>query len=328
MIRFLLPLFAGLVVGLASAAAQVRVTVHYHVTPRDGRAEYEWAADKIEEVYNDYFSNRTRFEIHVVDVARDSWGRPVSGIYAGRNRAYVSDRYIGNRAGKWKLGMHETMHKFAPYHHASPGLLGRGGVAIHTITAADWTAITRGGLRVKAGRPRPWVDPKNKPDVTNDEVEIDPGVVTLVDVLANDRSPRGFALALHGNQATSNNAKVQASGYNQQIRVVAADGFGAATIKFQVRNEIGSDSAVWSELTVRERKPTFSWTNEANPADVNDDGRVSYLDVLVIVNHTGQPVDESRPLVGSHGEQIYPDANGDGRVSSLDWLFVINRMGN
>jgi hypothetical protein len=52
--------------------------------------------------------------------------------------------------------------------------------------------------------------------------------------------------------------------------------------------------------------------------DVNDDGRVSAMDALLIINAMTREV--------SHDEGMFTDVNGDGRRSALDALRVINRI--
>jgi hypothetical protein len=57
--------------------------------------------------------------------------------------------------------------------------------------------------------------------------------------------------------------------------------------------------------------------NAANPLDVNDDGTVSPLDALILIDHL---LDPALYPVGSY----YMDVNGDGAVSPLDLLTVID----
>lgn len=62
--------------------------------------------------------------------------------------------------------------------------------------------------------------------------------------------------------------------------------------------------------------------NFISPMDTNDDGRITGMDALQIINRLniqGQP--EVRSPVGG-----YWDVNGDGRLTALDALLVINRL--
>ena len=65
------------------------------------------------------------------------------------------------------------------------------------------------------------------------------------------------------------------------------------------------------------------WQNPLNAYDVNDDGRVSALDALQVINAINlQGVGE----LGGASPQAPPyiDVNGDGRLTALDALLVIN----
>jgi len=70
----------------------------------------------------------------------------------------------------------------------------------------------------------------------------------------------------------------------------------------------------------------LSWTNSVDPLDVNDDGSVSPLDVLQVVNRLNDP------QFGHTGGQLplsvsappFYDVNGDGFVAPIDALIIIN----
>ncbi len=64
--------------------------------------------------------------------------------------------------------------------------------------------------------------------------------------------------------------------------------------------------------------------NTGMPGDVNDDGAVSAIDALLVINHLGREY-------GAEGEDAgtarkYYDVSGDGRATSLDALLVINSL--
>ncbi len=65
-------------------------------------------------------------------------------------------------------------------------------------------------------------------------------------------------------------------------------------------------------------------TNAANALDVNNDGGVSPVDALIIINELN--TNGSQALVGSAAAGAYFDTNGDGYISSLDALLVINEL--
>ncbi|MEQ8277729.1 MAG: dockerin type I domain-containing protein [Deltaproteobacteria bacterium] len=70
-----------------------------------------------------------------------------------------------------------------------------------------------------------------------------------------------------------------------------------------------------------------SWQNPHLQHDVNDDGTVSPLDALVVINKLGAGgTSLLPPIYGNVGPPPYYDVNGDGHVTSSDALAVINYL--
>jgi hypothetical protein len=114
-------------------------------------------------------------------------------------------------------------------------------------------------------------------------------------------------------------------------------------ITVSVTNQSGFTITSIFPLTVI--PPRSPWQNPLNPTDVNGDGRVSALDVLMIINHLNEH--GSGPITfpfggggqggntggggnpgGGAGEPppFFPDVNGDGRITALDALLIINEL--
>ena len=74
------------------------------------------------------------------------------------------------------------------------------------------------------------------------------------------------------------------------------------------------------------------WRNPRDPLDVNDDGTVSPIDALQVINELNSPIvsDPERgslPTFAGDGQvPPYVDVNGDGFVSPIDALIVINAL--
>ncbi len=70
------------------------------------------------------------------------------------------------------------------------------------------------------------------------------------------------------------------------------------------------------------------WQHPLSPVDVNDDGSVSPLDVLLIVNELNLrgSYDLSSPLIAPNLPPSYFDVSGDAAISPLDALQVINDL--
>ncbi len=71
--------------------------------------------------------------------------------------------------------------------------------------------------------------------------------------------------------------------------------------------------------------PTSPWHNTVLPYDVNNDGRVSGLDVLLIVNRLNQGIRGLLPTPTST-VTTFVDVNGDGAISAVDAIQVINYL--
>jgi hypothetical protein len=66
--------------------------------------------------------------------------------------------------------------------------------------------------------------------------------------------------------------------------------------------------------------------NSTRPLDVNNDGHISAIDALLIINHLNGI---GPGTAGGEGELVgnfFPDTNGDGRISAIDALLVVNHL--
>lgn len=78
------------------------------------------------------------------------------------------------------------------------------------------------------------------------------------------------------------------------------------------------------EQAMREQRP---WRNPVNARDINNNGRVAPLDVLLVINelNLGDPR-LLPPPTGADSPPPFWDANGDGLLTPGDALFVINYL--
>jgi VCBS repeat-containing protein len=82
------------------------------------------------------------------------------------------------------------------------------------------------------------------------------------------------------------------------------------------------------QVTIAVKDPT-PWQNSRNPLDVNNDGFVSAIDALQIINQinkVGQGTPLPPPIPGVNAPPPYYDVNGDNLLTSLDVLIVINSI--
>jgi large repetitive protein len=68
--------------------------------------------------------------------------------------------------------------------------------------------------------------------------------------------------------------------------------------------------------------------NQSLPSDVNNDGDVSAIDALMVINYLRRTASRSsgESVVSTSSGSLYPDVNGDGDVTALDALHVINHI--
>ncbi len=71
--------------------------------------------------------------------------------------------------------------------------------------------------------------------------------------------------------------------------------------------------------------PVVGWHNSANPLDVNDDGHVTPLDALAVINALNQ---QGSGALGSSplGAHNYLDVTGTGTLTPIDALIIINAL--
>jgi hypothetical protein len=68
--------------------------------------------------------------------------------------------------------------------------------------------------------------------------------------------------------------------------------------------------------------PTYDWQNSDNKYDVNNDGRVTALDSLIVINAINKGIVYDEYIKPPY----YYDVNGDGQITALDSLLTINKI--
>ena len=98
---------------------------------------------------------------------------------------------------------------------------------------------------------------------------------------------------------------------------------GTQTVTITAQANLYQDTSVSVNVKDDESDPTYNWHNENLPEDVNNDGVVSPLDALHVINelnqHGSYELPESRP-----DNRPYVDVNKDGWLSPADAIQVIN----
>lgn len=152
----------------------------------------------------------------------------------------------------------------------------------------------------------------------------------LVDVLANDLNPDGSPTGLTPMLAPGSPGAFQVTGQKQVAYTAPAGYSGVQRASYSVTNEQGlTSNAAQISVLVIDFSASLPWQNAVNAADVNDDGQVSPLDALRIINELNQPDPWLiLPTDPRGADQIFGfvDSHGDGHLTPLDALTVINRL--
>ncbi|MEO8496453.1 MAG: dockerin type I domain-containing protein [Planctomycetota bacterium] len=103
------------------------------------------------------------------------------------------------------------------------------------------------------------------------------------------------------------------------VTLIPAEGEGHEVLLYGEDDAVPAETIQYPTLTLTVL-PTF--TNLANPLDVNEDGRVTAQDALIVINEMN--MNGVRPLTNPTGEPPFWDVTGDDFLSPRDALIVIN----
>ncbi len=100
------------------------------------------------------------------------------------------------------------------------------------------------------------------------------------------------------------------------------------TVALTISAQAANGDQISNDLVLQVSEPTSPYQNPDRPNDVNGDGHITPLDVIVLINHLNSEGGgfEFGPDFGAAGEgdAAYPDVNGDGMLTPLDALLIIN----
>lgn len=146
------------------------------------------------------------------------------------------------------------------------------------------------------------------------------GSVASLHLLANDEATQIVEVT---NGSKGGEVSISADGASVHYTPPSIDFIGVETFQYTALNSDGATDTASVTVQVRSR-----FQNPLNPPDVNDDGHVTPLDVLLGINQLNErgprklTADDS--VLG--GTPRYLDANGDGTHSALDVLVIINHF--
>ncbi|QDT03916.1 Dockerin type I repeat protein [Rubripirellula lacrimiformis] len=148
----------------------------------------------------------------------------------------------------------------------------------------------------------------------------------IIDVVANDSDPNGN-LDLASISIVSNPRRGAAVALDDgTIQYLPAVGFvGQDSFQYQILDDEGRPSNV---ATVNVQVVASRLQNPSEFNDVNDDGFVTAIDALLVINRLARDSDgDGRiPVISTDRGPNYYDVSGDQSITSLDALRVINEL--
>lgn len=186
-----------------------------------------------------------------------------------------------------------------------------------TVTPVNDAPITQ---------PDSYVTPQGVALVTTDPLGI--LTVTTADdgVLANDRDPEGDAMtASLVSLPTRGTVTMNPNGTFTYIPGATALFGTTDTFTYRATDVFGASSPQTTVTITIGRPPQPVYQNPSQQWDVNADGFISPIDVLILVNLLNSR-GPSVPVAGLPGPPDYVDVNGDNVVTPLDVLAVIDKI--
>jgi hypothetical protein len=165
------------------------------------------------------------------------------------------------------------------------------------------------------------------PVAVNDQASTTQGVPVPVNVVANDTDSDGTVdpTTVTITRAPQNGTVAVNTTTGVVTYTPSSTFTGTDTFLYTVRdnvNGLSNQATVTISVT-----PTRFWQNQPNNLDVNDDGRVSPIDVLQVVNRLNSSGAGPLPVpTPAFGPPPFYDVNGDGNISPADALVVINAI--
>ena len=152
-----------------------------------------------------------------------------------------------------------------------------------------------------------------------------------LDVGAIQRIPGTIGDEVHSydnhRPSTPGNAINDATQTRQVLRYTPEASFvGDVQFSYVVKDDNDNMDEAMVELTINDA--SRPWMNASNKFDINNDGTVSPIDALLVINFLQQGHKKLLPttVAAPFSPQPFLDCNGDGYASPIDALLVINQL--
>lgn len=168
------------------------------------------------------------------------------------------------------------------------------------------------------------------PSARTDREMTTPGAGSLkVYIVDNDSDPDGSLDALIPTLQTTGNGRFSINSDRTLTYTPAAGFVGIDRASYKVTDDQGLSSGEASvEILVVDFTSARPWNNARRPFDVNDNGSVSVIDALLVINAINTRRSRVLPTALSNVNGLFGfvDSSGDGALSPIDALLVINEL--
>ena len=150
-----------------------------------------------------------------------------------------------------------------------------------------------------------------------------------LNIVANDLDPDGSAATLTPSLQTTGSGRFSINTDKSLSYTPAAAYFGVDRATYKVTDDQGLSSGnATIEIQVLDFSTAKPWNNVRRPFDVNDDGVVSPVDALLVINAINTRGSRVLPtsLASATGLFGFVDSSGDGTLAPIDALLVINEI--
>ncbi len=150
-----------------------------------------------------------------------------------------------------------------------------------------------------------------------------------IPLINNDSDPDGSPANLIPSIVTVGNGRFSINSDKTLSYTPQSDFVGVDRATYKVTDDQGlSSTSAAIEVMVVDFAATNPWKNLRQPLDVNDDGGISPIDVLLVINAINARGTRDLPSSLATATRIFGfvDSSGDNTLSPVDVLLVINRL--
>ena len=170
-------------------------------------------------------------------------------------------------------------------------------------------------------------DVNDNPAAVDDNLVVrEASIENLLAVLENDSSnpdpPESLIVTAFTSLDAAGDVRI-APGGRALVYTPKTNFLGVETFSYQVADGNGGTS--WATVQIR---VASNWVNVVEPKDVDEDGYVAALDVLLVIDYLNNVGTGPLPKILPTPGRPFVDSDGDGIAAPIDALIIINYLNN